>query len=149
MLRYILLALFIGACSSVPNYGPTIRSGGSGIEEIERALTLWARFGLNPITPRCVRESQALRVDVMEGELVEHYSSSGPALLVTEENFIEDFIHGGLHWLEDCTGKGVDFDHEDPRVWDHGGVYYQTVHEPTTPLHQMKPGINNTRILGE
>jgi hypothetical protein len=22
-----------------------------------------------------------------------------------------------MHWLERCSGKGIDFDHADPRVW--------------------------------
>lgn len=26
-------------------------------------------------------------------------------------------IHESMHWLERCSGKGVDFDHEDERVW--------------------------------
>lgn len=27
-------------------------------------------------------------------------------------------IHEAMHWLERCSGKGIDFDHEDPRVWE-------------------------------
>lgn len=26
-------------------------------------------------------------------------------------------VHETLHWLERCSGKGIDFDHSDPRVW--------------------------------
>jgi hypothetical protein len=26
-------------------------------------------------------------------------------------------IHESLHWLERCSGKGIDFDHADERVW--------------------------------
>ena len=27
-------------------------------------------------------------------------------------------VHETLHWLERCSGKGIDFDHEDTRVWN-------------------------------
>lgn len=27
-------------------------------------------------------------------------------------------VHETLHWLERCSGKGIDFDHADVRVWD-------------------------------
>jgi len=27
-------------------------------------------------------------------------------------------VHETLHWLERCSGKGIDFDHEDARVWE-------------------------------
>ena len=26
-------------------------------------------------------------------------------------------VHETMHWLERCSGKGIDFDHADPRVW--------------------------------
>jgi hypothetical protein len=26
-------------------------------------------------------------------------------------------VHETMHWLERCSGKGIDFDHEDPEVW--------------------------------
>jgi hypothetical protein len=26
-------------------------------------------------------------------------------------------VHETKHWLERCSGKGIDFEHEDPRVW--------------------------------
>jgi len=26
-------------------------------------------------------------------------------------------VHETMHWLERCSGKGIDFDHEDERVW--------------------------------
>jgi hypothetical protein len=26
-------------------------------------------------------------------------------------------VHETMHWLERCSGKGIDFDHEDPVVW--------------------------------
>jgi len=26
-------------------------------------------------------------------------------------------VHETMHWLERCSGKGIDFDHQDPRVW--------------------------------
>jgi hypothetical protein len=26
-------------------------------------------------------------------------------------------VHETMHWLERCSGKGIDFDHEDDRVW--------------------------------
>ncbi len=26
-------------------------------------------------------------------------------------------VHETMHWLERCSGKGIDFDHSDPRVW--------------------------------
>ena len=26
-------------------------------------------------------------------------------------------VHETMHWLERCSGKGIDFDHEDTRVW--------------------------------
>lgn len=27
-------------------------------------------------------------------------------------------VHETMHWLERCSGKGIDFDHADARVWD-------------------------------
>jgi hypothetical protein len=27
-------------------------------------------------------------------------------------------VHETMHWLERCSGKGIDFDHADMRVWD-------------------------------
>ena len=27
-------------------------------------------------------------------------------------------VHETMHWLERCSGKGIDFDHADTRVWD-------------------------------
>lgn len=27
-------------------------------------------------------------------------------------------IHESMHWLERCSGKGIDYDHADARVWD-------------------------------
>lgn len=27
-------------------------------------------------------------------------------------------IHESMHWMERCSGKGIDFEHEDPRVWE-------------------------------
>jgi len=26
-------------------------------------------------------------------------------------------VHETMHWLERCSGKGIDFDHADPKVW--------------------------------
>ena len=28
-------------------------------------------------------------------------------------------VHETMHWIERCSGKGIDFDHADARVW-HG-----------------------------
>jgi hypothetical protein len=43
-------------------------------------------------------------------------------LLVISELQPEDHrrllvVHETMHWLERCSGKGIDFDHVDPRVW--------------------------------
>ena len=43
-------------------------------------------------------------------------------LLVISELQPEDHrrllvVHETMHWLERCSGKGIDFEHEDPRVW--------------------------------
>jgi len=27
-------------------------------------------------------------------------------------------VHETMHWLERCSGKGIDFDHSDPVVWE-------------------------------
>ena len=34
-------------------------------------------------------------------------------------------VHETMHWLERCSGKGIDFDHEDPRVWQDARVVAQ------------------------
>lgn len=44
-------------------------------------------------------------------------------LLVISELQPEDHrrllvVHETMHWLERCSGKGIDFDHEDHRVWN-------------------------------
>jgi hypothetical protein len=26
-------------------------------------------------------------------------------------------VHEAMHWMERCSGKGIDFDHADQRVW--------------------------------
>jgi hypothetical protein len=37
-------------------------------------------------------------------------------------------VHETMHWLERCSGKGIDFDHEDARVWqDARAVAQRTV----------------------
>jgi hypothetical protein len=37
-------------------------------------------------------------------------------------------VHETMHWLERCSGKGIDFDHEDERVWqDARAVAQRTV----------------------
>lgn len=34
-------------------------------------------------------------------------------------------VHETMHWLERCSGKGIDFDHEDPEVWQGARVEAQ------------------------
>lgn len=35
-------------------------------------------------------------------------------------------VHETMHWLERCSGKGIDFDHADPRVWSGVRLVAQT-----------------------
>jgi hypothetical protein len=46
-----------------------------------------------------------------------------PLLVISELQPVDHrrllVIHETMHWLERCSGKGIDFDHEDARVW-HG-----------------------------
>jgi hypothetical protein len=35
-------------------------------------------------------------------------------------------VHETMHWLERCSGKGIDFDHKDHRVWQGARVEAQT-----------------------
>ncbi|MDH5672011.1 MAG: hypothetical protein OEZ06_07660 [Myxococcales bacterium] len=34
-------------------------------------------------------------------------------------------VHETMHWLERCSGKGIDFDHSDPTVWHEARVAAQ------------------------
>lgn len=40
-------------------------------------------------------------------------------------------IHESMHWLERCSGKGVDFDHEDGRVWQGARMVAQRIMHAT------------------
>jgi hypothetical protein len=34
-------------------------------------------------------------------------------------------VHEAMHWLERCSGKGIDFDHADDGVWQHARLEAQ------------------------
>ena len=54
-------------------------------------------------------------------------------------------VHETLHWLERCSGKGIDFDHADTRVWEDvrmmahrlldGKGSYRLAQEQGMPVH--------------
>lgn len=46
-------------------------------------------------------------------------------------------IHESMHWLERCSGKGIDFDHEDPRVWQSARLMAQHLLEKDDERYRL------------
>jgi hypothetical protein len=52
-------------------------------------------------------------------------------------------VHETMHWLERCSGKGIDFDHSDQRVWHQArGVAQRAV-----ILELQSPGYGRGRVM--
>lgn len=47
-------------------------------------------------------------------------------------------VHETMHWLERCSGKGIDFDHADERVWTDARVRAQRDRQLATLIDQAR-----------